>query len=294
MTFRHDERARANARRAYQAFEPLHLVAYFGPQVGEVAKAEGLGFYASYVGFRGAPLGPASPAVITSSFYNWNPAAVEKGWQDALSSHSVEQLLDAREQIADKALTVAFGNRRGHDALPRLVDRMTELLARGDRAGRPLGSANLGLSRDLEPHVGLWQAFTTWREWRGDGHIAALVVNGLSPIEALVLHESEHPDPAAKVSGMGRAQTQKSRAWSDEQWGAAADALRTRGLLEAGAERLTEAGAALQRKVEDETDDAAAGVWAGVDDADEIFAAARPYVKAVIDAGLLPGTKPKG
>ena len=34
-----------------------------------------------------------------------------------------------------------------------------------------------------------------------------------------------------------------------------------------------------------------AAVWADVHDADEIFAAARPFVKAVIDAGLLPGTK---
>lgn len=293
MFFRHDERARGYARQAYQSFEPLHLVAYFGPQVGEVAKAEGLRFYSSYAGFRGAPLGSASPAVVTGAFYNWNPKVIEEGWSTALSTHSPEQLLAAREQIADKALTVAFGDKRGDDALPRLVDRMTALLAKGDKAGRPLGAANLALHRDLEPHVGLWQAFTTWREWRGDGHIAALVVNGLSPVEALVFHESEHPDPSVKSSRMGREQTQKSRAWSYDEWDAAAESLRSRGLLEADQEKLTADGAALHQKIEDETDDASASVWAGVDDADEIFAAARPYVKAVIDAGLLPGTSKK-
>lgn len=295
MTFRHDERARGYARQAYQAFEPLHLVAYFGPQVGEVAKAEGLGFYPSYAGFRGAPLGNAAPSVVASAFYNWNPEKIEPGWTEALSTHTTDQLLDARERIADKALTGALGDLRGTDALPRLADRVNGLLSKGDRVGRPMGAANLALtSRESEPHVELWQAFTTWREWRGDGHVAALVTNGIGPIEALVFHESEHPDPSVKASRMGRAQTQKSRGWSDEEWNDAAESLRSRGLLEADAERLTSAGAELYQKIEDETDDAAAGVWAGVDDADEIFAAARPYVKAVIDSGLLPGAPKKG
>lgn len=291
MTFRHDERARGFARQAYQAFEPLHLVAYFGPQVREVAKEEGLGFYPSYAGFRAAPMGAASPSVVSAAFYNWNPEKLEAGWQEALSSHSPEQLLAARERIADKGLTAALGDLRGHDALPRLADRLNEVLAKADRGGRPLGAANLALtSRRLDPHVELWQAFTTWREWRGDGHVAVLVANGIGPIEALVFHESEHPDPSVKASRMGRAQTQQSRAWSEEQWNEAAESLRSRGLLEADAERLTAAGADLYKKIEDETDDVAAGVWAGVDDADEIFASARPFVKAVIDSGMLPGT----
>lgn len=293
MPFRHDERARAYARQAYQSFEPLHLVAYFGPQVGETAKAEGLGFYSSYTGFRGAPLGSCMPSVVTSAFYNWNPEKIEEGWSAALQTHSPGRLLDARERIADQALTAAFGDLRGDDALPRLVDRMTALLAKADPAGRPLGGANLSMHRDQEPHVALWQAFTSWREWRGDGHIAALVAHGIGPVEALVFHESDHPDPTVKASRMGREQTRKSRAWSEDEWAAAVDALRSRGLMEADAERLTASGAELYQVIEDQTDDASASVWAGVDDAGEIFAAARPFVKAVIDAGLLPGTTKK-
>lgn len=293
MNFRHDERARSYARQAYSTLEPLHLVAYFGPQVGAVAKAEGLGFYPSYVGLRGAPLGACSPAVVTGAFYNWNPEVIESGWRTALETHSPAQLLDARERIADQALTGAFGELLGSDQLPRVVDRLNAILAKGAKSGRPLGAANLGLERNLEPHVALWQATATWREWRGDGHIAALVTNGLPAVEALVFHESEHPDPSIKGSGMGRAGTQKSRSWTDEQWAAGADALRSRGLLEPDAERLTAAGADLHKLIEDQTDDAAASIWAGVDDADELFAAVRPFVKAVIDAGLLPGTTKK-
>ena len=37
----------------------------------------------------------------------------------------------------------------------------------------------------------------------------------------------------------------------------------------------------------------ASAAWRGVDDAEELIASARPYVKAVISAGILPGTKKK-
>lgn len=293
MTFRHDERARGIARQAYQALEPLHIIAYFGPEVTKAAKADGLGFYGSYTGMRAAPLGTCAPAVVSAAFYNFAPEVIEAGWQKALEVHSPEQLLEAREQIADKALTEAFGELRGSDQLPRVVDRLNAILAKADKAGRPLGAANLNLSRDLEPHVALWQATATWREWRGDGHIAALVANGLPAVEALVLHEAEHPDPNVKGFPMGKAALQKSRAWSDEQWSTAAENLRSRGLLEAEGERLSAAGIELYQLIEDQTDDAAASIWAGVDDADELFAAVRPFVKAVIDSGLLPGGSKK-
>ncbi|WP_134323869.1 SCO6745 family protein [Cumulibacter soli] len=293
MTLRHNERARGYARQAYQALEPLHIVAYFGPQVGEVSKAEGLNFYGSYVGFRGAPLGACSPAVVAAAFYNWNPAVIEKGWQDALASHTPAQLLAARERIADKALTGAFGDLLGSDQLPRVVDRLNGILSNATKAGRALGAANLDVARHSEPHVALWQATATWREWRGDGHIGALIANELPPVEALVLHTAEHPDPSVGGGALSKDATKSSRAWGDEAWEAAADRLRTRGLLEADAERLTTAGAQLYDLIEDQTDDAAASIWANVDDADEFFAAVRPFVKSVIDAGILPGTKKK-
>ena len=38
------------------------------------------------------------------------------------------------------------------------------------------------------PHAQLWHAITLLREYRGDGHIAALVTHGLSGIEALITH----------------------------------------------------------------------------------------------------------
>ena len=54
---------------------------------------------------------------------------------------------------------------------------------------------------------------------------------------------------------------------------------------------MTEAGTALDRHIEERTDAMASAVWKTVPDAEQLITSARPYVKAVIDAGFLPGTK---
>ncbi len=61
-----------------------------------------------------------------------------------------------------------------------------------------------------------------------------------------------------------------------------------------GAPEATEAGRVLRDAVEDATDDASAAVWGGVDDAEDLIASFRPFSKAVIVAGILPGTTKKG
>ncbi|SDY05697.1 hypothetical protein SAMN05661080_02177 [Modestobacter sp. DSM 44400] len=48
-----------------------------------------------------------------------------------------------------------------------------------DVPGRPLAAANAGLPWPDAPHLVLWQALTTLREHRGDGHLAALLQHEL-------------------------------------------------------------------------------------------------------------------
>ena len=62
-------------------------------------------------------------------------------------------------------------------------------------------------------HLVLWHAQSILREYRGDGHIALLVVHGLSGIEALVTHAAAGDVPAQVL--------QSTRGWSDEAWRAA-------------------------------------------------------------------------
>ncbi|MDQ2757997.1 MAG: hypothetical protein M3Y71_15830, partial [Actinomycetota bacterium] len=84
MTLRNDERERGLARAAYQTFEPLHLLAYFGPHVDATREALGIGWLGSYVGMRAAPLGPVPGPVVAATFYGFSPPAVDKAWRLAL------------------------------------------------------------------------------------------------------------------------------------------------------------------------------------------------------------------
>lgn len=293
---RYGERERAYARKAYQSFEPLHLITYFSPLVVEKQKELGLTFKGRYFGMRAAPLGECEASVVAATFYNFNPETVREGWEEAHEKSDLQTLSAARTDVVDQTLREAFGPLVDDPALPKLVGRLREIISTAPTMGRTLASAWMTVPWPEEPHIALWHAFTLWREWRGDGHIAALVLGGLSPIEALVFHESDHPAGSdAKPSRMGRKATQRSRQWTDEQWDASAVDLAGRGLLTSadGKQTLTDQGLALFQWIEDYTDDAAASVWVGVDGADGVFTAARPYVKAIIDAGILPGTQKK-
>jgi hypothetical protein len=79
--------------------------------------------------------------------------------------------------------------------------------------GRPLYAAHADLNWPAEPHLVLWHAITLLREFRGDGHIAALVAAGISGLGALITHTATGKgflEPAAKAT----------RGWSDDQWNA--------------------------------------------------------------------------
>jgi hypothetical protein len=91
---------------------------------------------------------------------------------------------------------------------------------------------------------------------------------------------------------MGRRLTQLTRGWSDADWEASVDRLVARGIVERtdDGHRLTADGAALYDDIEATTDALGENVWSAPG-ADDLVARMRPYVKAVIDAGVLPGTK---
>jgi hypothetical protein len=81
---------------------------------------------------------------------------------------------------------------------------------------------------------------------RGDGHLAALMSAGLDGLEALVTH-------TATGKGTNPKWVRATRGWSREEWDAAAERLRGRGLLAASGD-LTDQGVALRRDIEHETD----------------------------------------
>ncbi|WP_147280477.1 SCO6745 family protein [Marinitenerispora sediminis] len=120
---------------------------------------------------------------------------------------------------------------RASSALPDIAEaaglaRRAALSAIEQPHGRPLFAAHATLDWPDEPHLVLWHAQTLLREFRGDGHLAALLTAGLDPVEALVTHA------AAGQADAHRPRT--SRGWPREAWASAADRLRDRGQVTGG------------------------------------------------------------
>ena len=97
--------------------------------------------------------------------------------------------------------------------------------------GRPLAAGHAEVPWPSAPHLVLWHAQSILREYRGDGHIAQLVVHGLSGIESLVTHAAAGDVPAHLL--------RSTRGWPREAWDATVDdAARP----QAGSNRATTSG----------------------------------------------------
>lgn len=281
----------AIARAAYTTFEPYHIAAYFNPQLRSVGEETGLDGHAWYIGARAAPMGPCAPSVVTSAFYNFNPELIDRVWPQAVEV-GLDKVADRRWAMLDSVLGDALGPLATDPELAKIAGRLRDVADTAVFAGRPLSAAWHSSPGPESPHLVLWHAIAVIREWRGDGHIAALVDAELDPTEAVAFHEAIHPDPKARRV-LGKRMTQLTRQWSDEEWNSAAERLQTRGLLTCTEDReaLTDEGIELDAHIERRTDALASSIWRKAADGEELVSSVRPYVKAVIGAGILPGTK---
>jgi hypothetical protein len=235
----------------WRLFEPVHAVTYFTPQAREAFEAVGLrGFWRGYFAGRAAPLGPVNAAPVIALFNSFAPQMVTRAIPDVWSRATPETALEARATGAAAALRTLAGSDADHDVAEAadLAERVAGLSA---TAGRALGAANAALPAPADPFARLWQATTTLREHRGDGHVAALVSAGLAGCPAVVLKAALEDYPP--IYG-------PARGWSDEEWAAARDSLAARGYLTAeGAP--TDAGRDAYGAVEEVTDRLAGELW---------------------------------
>ena len=241
------------ARRMWLRFEPYHDVTYFTPESRAATDALGCrGGWMGYFGMRAAPLGAASPEQVTSAFYNFHSGRVHRALPAAWAVATPEEFLATRLAGVDRALHRLLGPEvLAGDAIAEAADLATAAAANAPTAGRPLAAANAGLHWPQQPHLALWQATTVLRESRGDGHVAALVVAGLDPCEALVCFAAD--------TGLDAAYMQQARGWSPAEWESAAYRLAERGLLDTSG--LTDEGRALRQWVETSTDACAMAPW---------------------------------
>jgi hypothetical protein len=272
------------SRQMWTLFEPVHAVTYFAPEALDAWKAAGLrGFWRGYFAGRGGPLGAAGPEVVTASFYNFAPSFV------ARALPSVWELIppaDAMRVRREGAVAALGGLLAGRDAEVKAAAGLLERALDGlDYPGRVLGAANAALPPVEDDDLGrLWQAATTLREHRGDGHFAAVLAAGLDGCEVLVLRCG---------LDMDRSTMQPIRGWSDEQWDAAHARLVDRGLVDTGG-TITEAGRDLRVTVERATDRAAERPWALLGDAGVAELAEVLTPLAVACAAVVPYPSPIG
>ncbi|MFD1146725.1 SCO6745 family protein [Saccharothrix hoggarensis] len=240
-------------RELWLRFETYHDVTYFSPESRAVTDALGCkGGWMGYFAQRAAPLGAASPEVVTAAFFSFHPRRVARALPDAWDVASPARFLDARLEGADRALRRMLETVDVAEA----ADLACQAAEAAPTAGRVLGAANRALPTPDEPHLALWQACTTLRESRGDGHVAALVAADLGPCEALVLFGAD--------KGLEAEYLRSARGWSEDEWRDAEAALAERGLFDGG---LTPAGRELRADVERRTDEAAALPWQALGEA---------------------------
>jgi hypothetical protein len=269
----------ACSRALYLLFEPLHLVTYFTPEASAAYEEAGLrGFWRGYFAGRAAALGPVGPEPVIAAFYGFAPSMVGRAVPDVWSLATAPAALAARAAGARASLARLLGPAPHAAEIVEAAQLLREAATSIDVIGRPLSAAHAALPwpESAEPLDVLWHAATILREQRGDGHVAALLVEGLDGCESLVWRAAIDTD---------RSVLQPYRGWTDEQWDAAAARLTARGWLDADG-RPTEAALAARDRIEGTTDRLAAAPWRalGVERTARLATLLKPLAKAVVSS----------
>src|SRR3954462_9018317 len=240
--------------RAHRAVEPLHNNVYFAPEHDERLTAVGLrpGRMCYFAG-RAAPMGPVGPGGVAATFSTSPPPLVARPTPRGWAFATPEQVVAARFDAARASLTRLLGDAPASPEVTELAGLLREACSALTPEARPLYAPHAALPWPDEPLLQMWHGATLLREYRGDGHQAALLRAGLSPLEALVSYT---------VTGRGLSETvvKVSRGWRDEEWDATVASLTERGWLADG--QLTAEGAGLRARLEAETDEMSAAPWA--------------------------------
>jgi hypothetical protein len=274
-------------RKTWRTLEPYHGAIYFAAEAREEYAKLGIhermaGYFAS----RSAPMGPVPTAVVQATFFNFDPGLIERSIDGVWELTTPADILEARLIAADRMIRHYAPDAVGSDEMVEAAEiaRDAATVACEHPEGRALFAGHASLPWPDEPHLVLWHAQTLLREYRGDNHIAALTIEGLTGCEALVTHA--FGDGVGIAGGSVGADVLKStRQRSDDDWAEAVASLQSRGWIdEAGAP--TEHGLERRRWIETRTDELSVRPYAaiGEDRCDRLRAIGRPWSAALMGA----------
>jgi hypothetical protein len=279
-----DADASKRARRLWRCFETIHQVVYFSSHTARRTDALGLrGFWMGYFAMRSAPLGRVHPAVVTATFFGFHHGRVCRALPDAWNYTTPEGAIAARLSVAELTLSE-------HVDVDACIGEAAEMLwlaaQSANTAGRPLAAANQALSRPQTTLGTLWQAATVLREHRGDGHIAALLSQDITPAEA---HHLKIAAGEATEIDLRRA-----RGFPERDWVEAKTELQYRRWIDEGG-RLTAEGRQKRDTVEEATDRTATQPWrAPGTDSGRVLQVLEPVAALIQRKGLIPRSNPAG
>jgi hypothetical protein len=271
--------------RAHRAVEPLHSHVYFAPELEQHLGGLGLkpGRMVYFAG-RAAPMGAVGPGVVTATFCNFSPSLIARHIPAAWEIASPARIVEARWAAARDSLTRLLGGPEavGVPETAELAGLLREACSVLSPEARPLYAAHADLPWPDEPLLQVWHGASLLREYRGDGHLAALLDADLTGLEALITH-------TATGRGFTVEAARKLRGWSEQEWADASAALVDRGLLTAEG-GLTPEGVALRETVEAETDLLSADPFLhlGQDRTERVVELARGMARTIVGAGAYP------
>ena len=267
------------ARRMFDLVEPIGVIPYSAEEPNESMFALGFtDYWDIYFAGRVAPLGSSVPAeVVHALFYNFGPGEVARHIPKVWSTTTPEAAIAAREAGCVNALRRILGDLVHTPGLTRAVALLTKAATSAPLEGRPMYAALRTLPLPEELLARLFHTASLLREHRGDGHVAALVVEGIGGLEAHVLLALDMGIPATTF---GRIHHLPAELLTD-----LIDTMRERGLVEDEA-TFTPAGRQVKNRVEALTDELAAVPYEVLEVAEleELVTALEPLAKRLLAA----------
>jgi hypothetical protein len=272
----------AMARRMFELVEPIGVLPYSADDVNETMFALGFtNYWDTYFAGRAAPLGLATAEVVDALFYNFAPGEVARHIPKVWSTTTPEAAIAARQQGCANALRRILGDHIGTPTFARTAELLLQAATSAPYEGRPMYAALRALPIPEDVVVRLFHAGALLREYRGDGHITALMVEGIGRLEAHVLFALSMGMPAEKFGRIHHLPA--------AQLAAVVGGMRDRGLI-ADDGSLSDAGRAVHQRVEALTDDLGARPYESLGPAelDELIAGLEPLAVLLIAAQDMP------
>ncbi len=215
--------------------------------------------------------------VVHALFYNFGPAEVARHIPKVWSTTTPEAAIAARQQGSVNALRRILGDLVDTPDFTRAVELLTKAATSAPLEGRPMYAALRALPLPEEPVAGLFHAASLLREHRGDGHIAALMAEGIGGLEAHVLLALDLGIPAPTL---GRIHHLPSALLAH-----LIDKMKAQGLIR-DESTFTPAGRQVKNRVETLTDDLAVVPYEVLETAelDDLIAALEPLGQKLIAA----------